>query len=337
MNEYGLKRSSIIKFEDFISNIIELKNNKMPNDFLREFNVLYKWAMIDPLPFTVENLKKVFTLINSIIDHLALVHKNNDRILQYKLDLNESGDYDFNKLYVKPRTNSHIIKYNIMDSMSDIINTNSTTNNSNNFNLNCEINSIKSKQVKFDEINTKEIGNEGSKLKQTNKNIFSRRLSNNEDSKEIELDKEKLLDDSIDTSFESIKSNDRKKKSKTTTSSSTSNLNEPESDDNRWSQTSIKIFDSENEQMPLVKIKKSSHNKKKSNHSDITIVPTVVSATPTGVVTSKLNTKNKSHSSLVAILTPSNNIQLATFNNGNNKDSCAAENEAFNKTFDNNF
>jgi hypothetical protein len=289
-------------------------------------------------------LKKVYKLINNIIDHLASVHKNSDRILQYKLDLNESGDFDFNKLYVKPsRTNTNILNYNIMDSMSDLIN----PHNNNNTNLNSEINSIKSKQVKFDEIkneNNNENENQALKLKQTNKNIFNRRqskekLSNNDDiksSKETELDKEKLLNDSNDTSFESIKSNGRTRKSKTTTSSSSSNLNEHESDDNRWSQTndSIKIFDSENEQIPLVKSKKSSHNKKKSNHSDITIVPTVVSATPTGFVTSKLNTKNKSHSSLVAILTPSNNIQLTTFNN---KDSCAAENEAFNKTFDNNF
>lgn len=312
--------------------------------------------MVDPLPFTIDNLKKVYKLINNIIDHLASVHKNADRILQYKLDLNESGEFDFNKLYAKPsRTNTNILNYNFMDSMSDIINPNNSTNNKNNNNsnndvVNSEINSIKSKQVKFDEIknqNNTENESQSSKLKQTSKNIFNRRqskekLSNNEDiksSKETELDKEKLLNDSNDTSFESIKSNGRSKKSRLTTSSSSSNLNEPESDDNRWSQTndSIKIFDSENEQIPLVKSKKSSHNKKKSNHSDITIVPTVVSATPTGIVTSKLNTKNKSHSSLIAILTPSNNIQLTTFNNGNNKDSCAAENEAFNKTFDNNF
>ncbi len=264
--EYGYKRPFTIRFEEFISSLIRLDHRKMPNDSLRVFNYMYEWAMIDSTPFTVDHFRQLNKLINKIIDALAGIKPTyHDRIIKYKLELDETGDCDMKQMH----SNTHNL-------FSDIL-------------LTSEYCSLKStsKQVKFDDVQKNEDSlNErtSSKLKQTSKNIFARKIPRDK-SAELSpgnLDKEKLLNDESlnDTSFESNKSRTpRTYQNETAEMSHYSDLNAE----------SVKPFDTNHEHIPLVTTsskKSAHHSKKKSNQSDVTLIPTIVTATSSGFITS---------------------------------------------------
>ena len=245
----------------------------MPNDLLKEFAYMYEWAMIDSMPFTVDHFRQVNKLINRIIDALCSIKQtHHDRIIKYRLDLDDSGDCDLQK---QMQTNTNSL-------FTDVL-------------LNSEYCSLKStsKQVKFDEAkNNDDSLNErtSSKLKQTSKNLFARKQPKEKSSEfsTNNFDKEKLLnDDSLnDTSFESTRSKTPHTRHDLNESNETSHYSTINAE-------SIKPFDSAHEQIPLVSTsskKSTSHSKKKSNQSDVTLIPTVVTATSTGFVTSSAAT-----------------------------------------------
>ncbi|CAF0764551.1 unnamed protein product [Brachionus calyciflorus] len=259
--ECGYRRPLSTKFEDFIETLVNLNDDFiLEKNSLQEFNKLFIWAMMDPMKFDNEQLRSLNKLINSMIDRLAMKkHLLKDKILQHKLDLDEQGNCDFNKKFKIIQTQTNKLKNDFAKSR--------TTYSKDQ--PHCSYINIEKMNFVEPTNDTEPEVSKSSKIKTHLKNVFNSRkssiesnsnLNNNNSSKttsSTSLAKEKVIissryEEIKDTSFDSqISMNNRVNDQDTT---------------NRWSITneSDKAFDSENEEIPLVNKKASSHQKKKS-------------------------------------------------------------------------
>ncbi|RNA17412.1 hypothetical protein BpHYR1_026740 [Brachionus plicatilis] len=245
--ECGYRRQLATKFEDFIEYLINLNDDfVLDRNSLQEFNKLFVWAMLDPMKFDNEELRKMNKLINIIIERLTLKKPLiKDKILQHKLDLDDDGDCDLNKKFKIIQTQGTKVN-NLAKSRSAL--------SQKYHQPQCSF--INIEKMKFDEPSSSSEGDapKSSKLKSQIKNVFNSRKNsidtnantNNNNSKQLLVTpKEKVISSSKyeeikDTSFDSQ-------------ISMTNRINN--NSDYRWSMTneSIKVYDSENEEIPLVK------------------------------------------------------------------------------------
>lgn len=203
-------------------------------------------------------------------------------ILQYKLELNSIGDCDFSAKFrnqssqqnkFRPQRDVRFFSTSSNDTQPNTsfniekMNFNSNYNNNTNaFSSQENINNTKSSKLKT----------QASKLA---KSVFSSRKNSMEQgstktTSNNSLAKEKVISSS---KYEEIKDTSFDERVKSPFSSDLETLDNDQT--NRWSITndSIKAFDSENEEIPLVntirKASTSNHQKKKSNYSVITVTP----------------------------------------------------------------
>ena len=62
----GYRREIGTKFEDFLNDLLKSDNN-LPKNLLKQFVSYYKWVLIDPKVFEVNDLRNINALINKII------------------------------------------------------------------------------------------------------------------------------------------------------------------------------------------------------------------------------------------------------------------------------
>ncbi len=283
-----------------------------------------------------------------------------DHLIQQKLDLNEDGDFDFNRkpnrMYQasrKANRDPKEVKFSQQsDAQSSESEKNYNRNNSNNSNGDStnsrtrlsqfakNVFSRKSNNEKLlDSSTTSSVGKEtNSKLKEkllrANSNSSG---GENNTNKYIEMQDISLnsSNPSRDITLETIKIN-------TNNNNTSPNPSDRDVDagntTNRWSITndSIKGFDSENEEIPLVITKKqTSHQKKKSGHSIITVIPNTASAVP--AASSKLSglpanvAKSKQQTKLITEHHDTGPKKTSTNSSAASK-TMGAENEGFNET-----
>jgi len=238
LGEYGLRRPAYIKLEQFIKNIVNSESDEILIDLLSDFNKYFIWAMLDPMKFEKAQLRTLNKIINHIIERLALLRKDmSSRILIFRLDLNESGDCnDFTRHVgmVSSAASNFTISSNrlIRENQSHLSSLEPTTSYQNASSSTGNNETIKSKHKK-----------------KTSKEKILKRNDNLQD-------KELLLDDSVEKSFDS-----NRKSSKST---GLLGNNRKKEDQNQTADTSELVDDSESENIPLVTAKKANNNKKKS-------------------------------------------------------------------------
>jgi hypothetical protein len=234
--EYGLRRPAYVKLENFIKNIIDSESDEILIDLLNDFNKYFIWAMLDPMKFEKAQLRTLNKIINHIIERLVLLRKDiSSRILMFRLDLNESGDCnDFARHIgiVSSAASNFTISSNrlVRENQSYLSSVEPSTSYQNASSSN---------------------GNETIKSKHKKKSSKEKILKRSENLQ----DKELLLDDSVDKSFDSNR--------KSTKSTGLLGNNRKKEEKSKAVDTSELIDESESENIPLVTAKKA-NNKKKS-------------------------------------------------------------------------
>ena len=280
-----------------------------------------------------------------------------ETIIQHKLDLDENGDIDFVKKPPSNRNNNLASSKKLKDAKEvNFLHSDAQSSESSEKNLNKNNNNSS---------NSEFSSNSRSKLTSFARNVFSRKGGDNENSEKLlntssasSIDRpnstkisEKLLrktsvsrgDESglggkskyiemQEVSFETTPAQSRGSTLNTVKTRSPPPLLLQQEDDNanqtnRWSMTndSLRSFDSENEEIPLVTNKKSTnHQKKKSGHSIVTVIPN----TTAGGGSATQATKPKQAKSIIELeMTKSKSTSSSS-----SKPTTGAENEGFNET-----
>jgi hypothetical protein len=272
--DYGYRRPVSTKLEEYLTLLINHKDETLPKDLLKLYHGYFVWAMLDPMDFEVEHLRKSNLLINSMIEQLALAKKSNAsesaKLLQHKLELNSAGDSDFRNQGITNnyRKNATIYenKYPKAQKEPNVFNLNN--NNSGNVET-----AAASKPCTSNEAMSTQYSKTTSKSshKTPHKNIFRKHSNSSSLKTEEDQDKEQLI---MDTSFDSIDTHKKRSHSKSTSLKKVevSDLDDTTNHDQtlKWSLANKKTL-SESEKIPLVSSvlgKKSHHQKKKSNISE---------------------------------------------------------------------
>lgn len=286
--ECGYFRGMSKKLEDYINDDIldpSCDDKALPKTLLNDFVDLYLWAMHDPIPFNREKLRKLNQLINKIITILAFNKTDkHDQIIKHKLDLDTTGDFDFNLLFSNKNQNPS-------RSYSNINNTNVTLAGDNlNIFEKKKLSRLQNKtgtsnqQHMPEVISMEDLNKDNGKLRKQkivkNASTKSKKLFQTKSSKYEEIKDTSLPSDN--SSFPTFMRKSKQNLNDTTESQINSD----------WMMTNDRNFDSENEEIPLVASKKT-HQKKKSNLSNILI----------GAPSSKASSVVKS--------SPSNSIRLS--------------------------
>ena len=298
-----------------------------------------------------------------IFERLAKSNPHNKSdILAHKLELDASNDFNFSKVIESCSFQSKIVNNN----------TNNINNSNNNAKANNDKNKSKAKEKRGSSVvdinpstsaeceiqKTNATNNESEKneksssfklktknLKSSSKKLFQKMTPSGETNSNSGISKESStsrLRDKLKSAYkyEEIKDSSFSGSSKNDARKSNSNLTDNDSGENDkradWTiaNDSSRIYDSENEEIPLVvKNKTSNHHKKKSSHSNITIIPSSITKTPlislthaSTIVSSSSSNSNHSNSTI------ENQKDYAVPNNIiNNR---GEENEGFSKTFE---
>jgi hypothetical protein len=279
-----------------------------------------------------------------------------ENLIQHKLDLNDDGDFDFNKrsnrMYQAMRRGAPSTKDSKEVKFSQQSDAQSSESETKNFNKN-------------NNNNNGEHSRSRTKLTQFAKSVFSRKNNS-----------EKLLDSSVASSTGNETNSKLKEKLLRTSSNSSGentnkyiemqdisldlsrnanvetvkgkspNVSDRETEGgngtNRWSMTneSIKGFDSENEEIPLVTSKKSTnHQKKKSGHSIITVIPNTAGSVSSTASKSNVNPSVGAKSKQAKLITEHQDSAVSKKHSTSSSTATTsktsemgAENEGFNET-----
>lgn len=277
--DYGYRRPYSRKLEDFLILLVNHTDENLPKDLLKSYHDYYLWAMLDPMVFDLEHLRKHNFLINSIIERLAFTKKANlteyNKILQHKLELNALGDIDFKN---QENINNNLKKASFYENKFNMDSTDL-------FNVNSKVDSKACTSTEASSIPIPNQYNKSTSKSSSHKgtkNIFRKQSNSSSLKNEEDQDKVQLI---MDTSFDSVDTAKAK-------SSFTSRKNQASKKDNRLGGDFLDFDEnmSEIEKIPLVTSKKS-HQKKKSNNSEKIMLDPLLKASSKQL--SKVATENE--------------------------------------------